>query len=144
MTSPQRLLSRDFRPHCSRKRAGSPRFESALPSNLYPNRRRFLHGQLEAGFFWKSSIYLKENHSYLLPPVKYYGNMSANNLLRVICSNANKQQLGHFLWWIPLWLQWYYHTRTSPNRWTWEELTPALPGCRKVPSFRSSSGQSIF
>lgn len=48
--------------------------------------------------FLKSSIYLKENRSYLLPPVKYYGNMSANNLLCVICSNANKQQLGHFLW----------------------------------------------
>lgn len=48
--------------------------------------------------FWKSNIYLKENLSYLLPPVKYYGNMSANNLLCVICSNANKQQLGYFLW----------------------------------------------
>lgn len=47
---------------------------------------------------WKSSICLKENPSYLLPPVKYYGNRSANNLLCVICSNANKQQLGHFLW----------------------------------------------
>lgn len=31
--------------------------------------------------FGKSSIYLKEDHSYLLPPVKDYGNMSANNLL---------------------------------------------------------------
>lgn len=48
--------------------------------------------------FWKRSIYLKENRSYLWPPVKYYGNMSANNLLCVICSNANRQQLGHFLW----------------------------------------------
>lgn len=80
---------------------GAPRFRGALPSNLYPDRRRFLHGQLEAGIFWKSSVYLKENRSYLLPPVKYYGNMSANNLLCVICSNANKQQLdtsrGEFL-----------------------------------------------
>lgn len=48
--------------------------------------------------FWKHSIYLKENRSYLSPPVKYDGNMSANNLLCVICSNANRQQLGHFLW----------------------------------------------
>lgn len=48
--------------------------------------------------FGESNIHSKENLSYLWPPVKYYGNMSANNLLCVICPNANKQQLGFFLW----------------------------------------------
>lgn len=77
--------------------------------------------------FWKRSIYLKENRSYLLPPVKYYGNMSANNLLCVICSNANRQQLGHFLWRIPLWLPRYAHTGTSPERCAQKKAHAALP-----------------
>ena len=124
---------------------GAPRFRGALPSNLYPDRRRFLHGQLEAGIFWKSSVYLKENRSYLLPPVKYYGNMSANNLLCVICSNANKQQLGHFPWWIPLRLQWYYHTRTSPTRWTWEEHSLRLSqAAGNSPHLEAVLGKAFF
>lgn len=53
--------------------------------------------------------------------------MSANNLLCVICSNANRQQLGHFLWRIPLWLPRYAHTGTSPERCA-QKKAHAAPG----------------
>lgn len=63
--------------------AGAP-----APSTSFPPRFSLIpHDSFTDNWklgFGKSSIYLKEDHSYLLPPVKDYGNMSANNLFCVI------------------------------------------------------------
>jgi hypothetical protein len=61
--------------------------------------------------------------------------MSANNLLCVICSDANRLQLGHFLWQIPLWLQWHHPTQLHQNFVLWK-TAPALGG--------SAGSQHIF
>lgn len=72
-----------------------------------------LHGRLETDSLGNLKHCLEKDHFYSPPRVKHSGNMSVSNLLCVICTNANKQQLPHFLLSILLWLQQYYHIWTS-------------------------------
>lgn len=91
--------------------------------------------------FWKSSICLKENGCYLLPPVKDHENMSANNGLCVIVlmliSNRWDTSRGKFLCGFGGLITHGPHQDAGLER----TLTVTLPGFMKFPRLRSSSGQ---